>query len=182
MKITAIILAILCVASLMVLGYLYFTSDIAVTWELVRDEKGNNGIQVIQRPEQFEAVREAMAAGGAELGDPSGYEFYEWSVTIANNTRIPMDTLEISVPPESVASTWRSAEGAFEVTVFSPAHIGMVAMLQTEPGQNLDPGQKREVTFTVLAEKSALPELPIRITWYLWGRMSEKSLTLKLRK
>ena len=93
-----------------------------------------------------------------------------------------MDTLEISVPPESVASTWRSAEGSFEVTVFSPAHIGMVAMLQTEPGQNLDPGQKREVTFTVLAEKSALPELPIRITWYLWGRMSEKSLILKLRK
>jgi hypothetical protein len=49
MKITAIILAIFCVASLMVLGYLYFTSDIAVTWELVRDEKGNNGIQVVQR-------------------------------------------------------------------------------------------------------------------------------------
>ena len=67
MKITAIILAILCVASLMVLGYLYFTSDIAVTWELARDEKGNNGIQVIQRPEQFEAVREAMAGGSFDV-------------------------------------------------------------------------------------------------------------------
>ncbi len=159
MKLTATVLAILCVAGLMVLGYLWFTSDIDIRYERVVDERGNTGIKASDNPDLFASVREAVEAGGGTLGDPSGYDFYTWRITVANNTRVPLDTLEVAVVNQQTK--------------------GVVALIQTGSGQDLPPHKECEIRFTVLAETNASPELPVRVTWYLWGKPNEKQLTLK---
>lgn len=159
MKLTAIILAVLCIAGLMVVGYLWLSSDIGIRYERVADAHGISGVSAAERPDLFASVRDAVEAGGRTLEDPSAYVFYTWRITVSNNTRVPMDTLEVAVVNERTK--------------------GVVALIQTKESLDLPAHKTCEVEFTVLAESNASPELPVRVTWYLWGQKNERSVVMR---
>ena len=101
MKPLAIILIILVLAALVGVGYLYFTSNLTVTFSSVV------ATDPVDQAEAFDQVRTSVENetfigtkySAEQLAGPENYLFYTWTVHLENRSFLPADTIEIQITP-----------------------------------------------------------------------------------
>ena len=101
MKPLAIFLVILVIAALAGIGYLYFTSNITVSFVSV------TATDPASQLDTFDQVKAAVGNdtfvgtrySSAPLTGAEDYLFYTWTVHLENQSFLPADTIEIQVTP-----------------------------------------------------------------------------------
>ena len=103
MKPLAILLVLLVIAALVGVGYLWFTSNLTVSFSSVV------ATDPVTQADAFSQIRASLENetfvgtkySSAPLTGPEDYLFYTWTLHLENNTFLTADTIEIQVTPMS---------------------------------------------------------------------------------
>ena len=158
MKPLAIILVILVLAALVGVGYLYFTSNLTVSFSSVV------ATDPVNQTEAFSQIRTAVENetfigtrfSSEQLGDPEDYLFYTWTVHLENKSFLPADTVEIQITPMT----------------------GDVLLLGDTEEHSLDSRRTANLTATVLTSRGMHSVREATVTWYVWGLPFSVRITL----
>ena len=158
MKPLAIILVILVLAALVGVGYLYFTSNLTVSFSSVV------ATDPVNQTEAFSQIRTAVENetfigtrfSSEQLGDPEDYLFYTWTVHLENKSFLPADTVEIQITPMT----------------------GDVLLLGDTEEHSLDSRRTADLTATVLTSRGMHSVREATVTWYVWGLPFSARITL----
>ena len=158
MKPLAIILVILVLAALVGVGYLYFTSNLTVSFSSVV------ATDPVNQTEAFSQIRTAVENetfigtrfSSEQLGDPEDYLFYTWTVHLENKSFLPADTVEIQITPMT----------------------GDVLLLGDTEEHSLDSRRTADLTATVLTSRGMHSVREATVTWYVWGLPFSVRITL----
>ena len=158
MKPLAIILVILVLAALVGVGYLYFTSNLTVSFSSVV------ATDPVNQTEAFSQIRTAVENetfigtrfSSEQLGDPEDYLFYTWTVHLENKSFLPADTVEIQITPMT----------------------GDVLLLGDTEEHSLDSRRTANLTATVLTSRGMHSVREATVTWYVWGLPFSARITL----
>ena len=158
MKPLAIILVILVLAALVGVGYLYFTSNLTVSFSSVV------ATDPVNQTEAFSQIRTAVENetfigtrfSSEQLGGPEDYLFYTWTVHLENKSFLPADTVEIQITPMT----------------------GDVLLLGDTEEHSLDSRRTADLTATVLTSRGMHSVREATVTWYVWGLPFSVRITL----
>ncbi len=158
MKPLAIILVILVLAALVGVGYLYFTSNLTVSFSSVV------ATDPVNQMEAFSQIRTAVENvtfigtrfSAEQLGGPEDYLFYTWTVHLENKSFLPADTVEIQITPMT----------------------GDVLLLGDTEEHSLDSRKTADLTATVLTSRGMHSVREATVTWYVWGLPFHARITL----
>ena len=158
MKPLAIILVILVLAALVGVGYLYFTSNLTVSFSSVV------ATDPVNQTEAFSQIRTAVEKepftgtrfSSEQLGGPEDYLFYTWTVHLENKSFLPADTVEIQITPMT----------------------GDVLLLGDTEEHSLDSRKTADLTATVLTSRGMHSVREATVTWYVWGLPFSTRVTL----
>ncbi|MBQ6398709.1 MAG: hypothetical protein IJI21_01165 [Clostridia bacterium] len=159
MRVTAILLILLCLAALVGTGFLYMNS------RLVIESAGCIATDAVNEPETFERLRkEAMTetlvgtlfASPAEA-TPENSLFYSYTLKIENRTFLKAEIIEISITPMS---------GDYLQTGETQAY-------------DLAPGRSMNLSATILSAKGGHNVREATVTWYFWGIPFKTRVTCK---
>lgn len=158
MKPLAIILVILVLAALVGVGYLYFTSNLTVSFSSVV------ATDPVNQTEAFSQIRTAVENetfigtrfSSEQLGDPEDYLFYTWTVHLENKSFLPADTVEIQITPMT----------------------GDVLLLGDTEEHSLGSRRTADLTATVLTSRGMHSVREATVTWYVWGLPFSVRITL----
>ena len=158
MKPLAIILVILVLAALVGVGYLYFTSNLEVTFsEVIATDP-------LTQSDYFKSLKASLDSGtfvgtrfdASVPGDPDGYLFYTWTIRLENRSFLPADTVEIQITPMS----------------------GDVLMIGDTAEHKVPAQSSSELSATVLTSRNMHSVREATVTWYVWGLPFSARLTL----
>ncbi len=149
MRATAIILAVVCLAAIVLTGYIYFTANVYITdIECVAEEAAG-------QEELFGSLKAAAEKGictgtlfsGGEIGDAADYQFYTYTVHLQNATFVTAEVAEVQVTPMSAD------------------------VLQTEQAQPISIPARGAgpVRATILTKRDMHNVRELTVTYYLWG-------------
>lgn len=149
MKPIAILLILLCIAALAGVGYLYVTSNVVI------EGYGCIAYETSQRPDIFDALKIGAVSDSftktlfieSEIGDPSDYQFYEYTLRLRNNSFLKAEVIEIQVTPMS----------------------GDVAQLSASEEKHLSPRSSGDFSTTILTSREMHNIRELTISYYLWG-------------
>ena len=158
MKPLAIFLVILVIASLAGVGYLYFTSNIVVSFVSV------TATDPVTQPDVFDQVKTATENGAfvgtlyssAPLTGPEDYLFYTWTVRLENNSFLPADTIEIQVTPMA----------------------GDALMIGDTMCRRLASRGQTDLSATLLTARDKHSVREAIVSWYVWGLPFSTRITL----
>ena len=158
MKPLAIILVLLVIAALVGVGYLYFTSNLEVTFS------GCIATDPLTQADYFTALKKSLDAGtfagtlfsSSPLPEPDGCLFYTWTVHLENTSFLPVDTIEIQVTPMT----------------------GDILAVGEPAEHRLDAHSASDLSVTVLTARSMHSVREATVTWYVWGLPFSARLTL----
>ena len=158
MKPLAIVLVILVLAALVGVGYLYFTSNLSVSFSSVV------ATDPVNQTEAFAQIKTAVENetfigtrfSAEQLGGPEDYLFYTWTVHLDNRSFLPADTVEIQITPMT----------------------GDVLLLGDTEEHSLDSRRTADVTATVLTSRGMHSVREATVTWYVWGLPFSVRITL----
>ena len=158
MKPLAIILVILVLAALVGVGYLYFTSNLTVSFSSVV------ATDPVNQTEAFSQIRTAVENetfigtrfSSEQRGGPEDYLFYTWTVHLENKSFLPADTVEIQITPMT----------------------GDVLLLGDTEEHSLDSRRTANLTATVLTSRGMHSVREATVTWYVWGLPFSARITL----
>ena len=149
MKPIAILLILLCIAALAGVGYLYVTSNVVI------EGYGCIAYETSQRPNIFDALKTGAVSDSftktlfieTEIGDPSDYQFYEYTLRLRNNSFLKAEVIEIQVTPMS----------------------GDVAQLSASEEKHLSPRSSGDFSTTILTSREMHNIRELTVSYYLWG-------------
>ncbi len=158
MKPLAIILVILVIAAMVGVGYLYFNSNLTVTFSSVV------ATDPVNRTDVFDQIRSSLEAEtfvGTKYSSvlpatPEDCLFYTWTVHLENNSYLPADTIEIQITPMT----------------------GDILLLGDTAEHTLPSGSSMDLSATVLTARSMHSVREAIVTWYVWGLPFSTRLTL----
>jgi len=149
-KVVAILMVIVLVASIGGVGYLFLTANVSVT------AVGVVATEAEAQLRTFEELREDLAQDSltgtryrshVDLTDPAGYQFYTYTVRLRNSSMMLCDMVEIQVTPRE----------------------GDVLQMGSERALSLAPRSTGDVSATVLTTVDSSPVREIIVTYYIWG-------------
>lgn len=150
MKVVAILMVIVLMVSIGGIGYLFLTANVSVT------AVGVVATEAAAQQRTFEELREDLAQDSlvgtryrndADLTDPSGYQFYTYTVRLHNSSMMLCDMVEIQVTPRE----------------------GDVLQMGSGRTLSLAPRSTGDVSATVLTTVESSPVREIIVTYYIWG-------------
>lgn len=158
MKPLAIFLVILVIAALVGVGYLYFTSNLTVSFASVV------ATDPMDQPDAFNQIKNALESetfvgtkfSALPLAGPEDCLFYTWTVHLENNSFLPADTIEIQITPMT----------------------GDILLLGDTQQHNLDSRASVDLSATVLTARKMHSVREAIVTWYVWGLPFSTRLTL----
>lgn len=158
MKPLAIFLVILVIAALAGVGYLYFTSNVVVSFVSVTATDPASQLDTFSQIKS--AVENETFVGtrysSAPLTGPEDYLFYTWTVHLENNSFLPADTLEIQVTPMA----------------------GDALLIGDTAAHNLSPRDQTDVSATILTARDKHSVREAIVSWYVWGLPFSTRMTL----
>ena len=158
MKPLAIILVILVVAALVGVGFLYFNSNMVVTFssvivtDPVNQQDAFNQLKSSLDSETFVGTRFSTS----QLSSPDKYLFYTWTVHLENKSFLPVDSVEIQITPMS----------------------GDVLLYGDTSEHTLSSHSFSDLSATVLTSREMHSVREATVTWYVWGLPFSARLTL----
>ena len=149
MKPIAILLILLCIAALAGVGYLYVTSNVVI------EGYGCIAYETSQRPDIFDALKTGAVSDSftktlfieTEIGDPSDYQFFEYTLRLRNNSFLKAEVIEIQVTPMS----------------------GDVAQLSASEEKHLSPRSSGDFSTAILTSREMHNIRELTVSYYLWG-------------
>ena len=158
MKPLAIILIILVLAALVGVGYLYFTSNLTVTFSSVV------ATDPVDQAEAFDQVRTSVENetfigtkySAEQLAGPENYLFYTWTVHMDNKTFLPATVMEVQITPMS----------------------GDVLVIGDPAEHTLEARSETDLTVTMLTSREKHSVREAIVTWYIWGLPFSSRITL----
>lgn len=150
LKITAIISFTLLLVMICLVGYLFLSSEVAVT------NISAQGVSAGNNPEAFEKLKNSIADGTfqgtmfqkpLEWKEASDYVYIEYNVTLQNNCLIPIDMIEVQIVPQST-------------DILQTADLDV---------HSLDLKSEGNLKACILSPKDAHPVREIIVTYYVWG-------------
>ena len=158
MKPLAIFLVILVLAAVIGIGYLYFTSNLTVTFSscIVTDP--------VTQTDAFDQLKTSLETNtfvgtrfGSDLpGSPESYLFYTWTVHLENHSFLPADTIEIQITPMT----------------------GDLLLYGNASEKTLAAHNVTDLSATVLTSREMHSVREAIVTWYVWGLPFSARLTL----
>lgn len=149
MRGAAIILIIIFLAAAVLTGYLYATAQITVTGidcSAVSALDQGTGFQALK-----EQIKDGTFTGTAfqtdEIGEPSEYQFYTYSVHLMNSTFLRAEVAEIQITPMN----------------------GDILQTEETTVRNIPARSRGSVQATLLTKKDMHSVREITVTYYLWG-------------
>ncbi len=149
MRAAAVILAILFLAAAGLTGYLYFQANVVVTGIdcVATDAEGQKELFAELRTEAENGSLNGTPFSVKGIGEAGDYQFYTYTVHLANETFVRAEVAEVQVTPMN-GDVLQMAEAA-------PAAI---------------PARGRgEIRATILTLKSMHNVREMMVTYYLWG-------------
>ncbi len=150
MKVAAILMVIVLVASIGGVGYLYLTANVTVV------AVGVTATEATAQQAAFEQYRDALAAGSAtgtifqtdaKLGDAENYQFFTYTVRLRNNSMLLCDMVEMQVTP-------RDGD-----VLQSPGNRSLVLAARSTG----------DISATVLSDIKSNGVREVILTYYVWG-------------
>ena len=150
MKAAAILLVLLVLAALFGVGWLYFNSNLEVTFvNCIADDP-------VSRQDVFNSLKSSLENGSfvgtvynssAGLSSPEDYLFYTWTVRLENKSFLPVNVIEIQVTPMS----------------------GDILCIGDPSEHTLSPRRSSELSVTLLTARTMHSVREAVVTWYVWG-------------
>ena len=158
MKPLAILLVLLVIAALVGVGYLWFTSNLTVSFSSVV------ATDPVSQADVFNQIRASVENetfvgtlfSGDEIGTADQYQFYTYTIRMTNKTFIEAEVIEIQVTPME----------------------GDVLQIGDTEKHGLAAGKTGELGATILTTKSMHSVREAKITYYLWGIPFSTKITL----
>ncbi len=158
MKPLAVFLVILVIAALAGIGWLYFNSNLTVTFSAcvatdpLTQESVFSELKSSVEADSFVGTR----FSSAPLTSPEDYLFYTWTVHLENRSFLPADVIEIRITPMSGD-----------------------ALLIGDPSEHtLDAFSASDLSATALAARNSHSVREAIVSWYVWGFPFSTRLTL----
>ena len=158
MKVAGIILIVLVVLALIGIGFLYFTSTIDVSFvECIATDAMTQYDYFTQLQKQIasETFIGTLFSKDA-IGTADQYQFYTYTIRMANKTFIEAEVIEIQVTSMD----------------------GDVLQIGDTERHNLAAGKTGEFGVTILTTKSMHSVREAKVTYYLWGIPFSTKITL----
>lgn len=158
MKAAAVLLVILLVAALAGVGFLYFSSNLEVTFASV------TATDPVTQLDAFNRLKSSLEDGTfvgtlydtAPLSSPENYQFYTWTLRLENKSFLKADVIEVQITPM-----------AGDVLRYGDA------------GENtLNARSTGSVSVTMLTSRSMHSVREAIVTWYVWGLPFSTRLTV----
>ncbi|MBQ9251219.1 MAG: hypothetical protein IJ188_01110 [Clostridia bacterium] len=149
MRPVAIILLIICLGMIGFTGFLYFNANVVITdIDCIAVDAGDQA-------EYFQGLKDQIEAGTfvgtpfntAEVGKAEEYQFYSYTVHVANDTFIKAEVAEVQVTPMN----------------------GDVLQLAEENARTIPARGKGTIQATILTKKEMHNVRELMVTYYLWG-------------
>ena len=158
MKPLAIFLVILVIAALAGIGYLYFTSNITVSFVSV------TATDPASQLDTFDQVKAAVENdtfvgtrySSAPLTGAEDYLFYTWTVHLENQSFLPADTIEIQVTPMA----------------------GDALLIGDTTLHSLSARDHTDLSATILTARDKHSVREAIVSWYVWGLPFSARITL----
>lgn len=150
MKYVAVILAMVLVAGVTVTVFVLAGSSVTVSLA------GNP--EVVDASSNRALFAQMAQAAGYDLDgdDAVNYKFVTWRIILRNGTRIPLEMAE--------------------ATILTKA--GDVARVDNATGITVRPGEDGALSVTILTRGEVTPGHEIIVSWYLWGKSYQQTLTV----
>lgn len=158
MKPLAIFLVILVIAALAGIGYLYFTSNITVSFVSV------TATDPASQLDTFDQVKAAVENdtfvgtrySSVPLTGAEDYLFYTWTVHLENQSFLPADTIEIQVTPMA----------------------GDALLIGDTALHSLSARDHTDLSATILTARDKHSVREAIVSWYVWGLPFSARITL----
>ena len=158
MKPFAIFLVILLLAAIAGVGYLYFTSNLTVSFSSCV------AVDPLTQMDYFTQLKSSLENetfvgtrfDSAPLSSADQYLFYTWTLHLENNSALPADVIEIQVTPMT----------------------GDVLQLGDTAEHSLPAHSSSNLSATVLTARDKHSVREAIVTWYTWGLPFSARLTL----
>ena len=149
MKPAAIIVIVLCIAALAGTGYLYFTSNVDISFA------GCIATDALDQQETFSQLtgdlKDGILVGTPFTQDvdssPEAYQFYTFSVRVDNKSFLRAEQVEIQVTPMS----------------------GDVLQMGAQYVSDISPRSSADLSATILTTKTAHNVRELTVSYYIWG-------------
>ena len=158
MKALAIFLVIVLLAAVVGVGYLYFSSNLEISFASVA------AVDPFTQQDAFSQLKSSLENGtfvgirydASPLATPDNYLWYTWTLHLENKSFLKADTIEVQVTPMS-GDILRHGDTA-EFT--------------------LDSHMKGDLSVTMLTSRSMHSVREAIVSWYVWGLPFSTRLTL----
>ena len=155
MKTFAIILIVLCLATVGGIGYLYYAATLEI------EAAGCVATDAATQAETFQALKKAAEDGTLfrDMGEatPESSVFYTYTLKLTNRTFLKAEVIEISVTPMD----------------------GDLLQTGDTRAVDLEPGKSLEMTATILSAREGHSVREGIVTYYFWGIPFSRRITLK---
>ena len=155
MKPLAVFLIILVLAACVGVGFLYFQSNLSVTFSgCVADDP-------VLRQDVYDSVKNSLESGSfvgtvytdAELSSPEDYLFYTWTVHLENTSFLPVSIIEIQITPMS----------------------GDVLCIGDTAEHSLPRRSEGDLSVTMLTARTMHNVREATVSWYVWAFPSRRA-------
>ena len=158
MKAVAVILVLALIAAVAGVGYLYFTSNLEVSFDSVA------AVDPLTQPDDFDSLRASLDAGtfigtrfdASPLPAAENCLWYTWNLRLANKSFLQADAVEVQVTP-------------MEGDLLQPGSASEYV---------LPPRSSGTLSVSMLTSRSMHSVREAIVTWYVWGLPFSARLTL----
>ena len=158
LKPLAILLVLLVIAALVGVGYLWFTSNLTVSFSSVV------ATDPVTQADAFSQIKTSLENetfvgtkySSAPLTGPEDYLFYTWTVHLENQSFLPADTIEIQVTPMA----------------------GDALLIGDTALHSLSARDHTDLSATILTARDKHSVREAIVSWYVWGLPFSARITL----
>jgi hypothetical protein len=158
MKALAIFLVIVLLAAIVGVGYLYFNSNLEISFASVA------AVDPVTQQDAFSQLKSSLEAGtfigtrydASPLTTPDNYLWYTWTLHLENKSFLKADTIEVQITPMN----------------------GDILRYGDTAEYTLDSRMKNDLSVTMLTSRNMHSVREAIVTWYVWGLPFSTRLTL----
>lgn len=157
MRVVAVLLMVLCLAAVILSGYLYLTANIEVT-----------GVSCVARDaadqrDLFQSLKSAVSSGSftgtpfniSSVGSPEDCVFYEYTVEMRNDSFLRAEVIEIQITPMN----------------------GDILQIGDPEARDLAPRSRGSFSAVILTDRNMHNVREMTVTYYLWGLPFSERIT-----
>ena len=158
MKALAIFLVIVLLAAIVGVGYLYFNSNLEISFASVA------AVDPVTQQDAFSQLKSSLEAGtfigtrydASPLTTPDNYLWYTWTLHLENKSFLKADTIEVQITPMN----------------------GDILRYGDTAEYTLDSRMKNDLSVTMLTSRNMHSVREAIVTWYVWGLPFSTRVTL----